>query len=125
MFELVDTGGMGVKDSDGLTEDIQIQIEIALAQADIILFVVDVREGVTPLDVMVAEKLRRLKKEVILVANKVDTPKLEYQKAEFNKLGFGEPLPISAVERFGRSELLDRIISFYLLRVKKRFRLNP
>ena len=112
MFELVDTGGMGVKDSDGLTEDIEIQIEIALAQADIILFVVDVREGVTPLDVMVAEKLRRLKKEVILVANKVDTPKLEYQKAEFNKLGFGEPMPISAVERFGRSELLDRIISF-------------
>ena len=111
VFELVDTGGMGVKDSDGLTEDIEIQIEIALAQADIILFVVDVREGVTPLDVMVAEKLRRLKKEVILVANKVDTPKLEYQKAEFNKLGFGEPLPISAVERFGRSELLDRTIS--------------
>ncbi len=111
LFELVDTGGMGVKDADGLTEDIEIQIEIALNGADVILFVVDVREGVTPLDVMVAEKLRRLKKQIIPVANKVDTPKLEYQKAEFSKLGFGEPLPISAHEGFGRSELLDKIIS--------------
>ncbi len=109
--ELVDTGGMGVKDVDGLTEEIKAQIEIALRSADIILFVVDVRDGVTPLDVLIAEKLRHLKKEIILVANKVDTPKLEYQIGDFNKLGFGEPLPISALEVFGRSELLDRIIS--------------
>src|SRR5574341_1718745 len=79
VFELVDTGGMGVKDVDGLTEEIKIQIEIALRRADIILFVVDVRDGVTPLDILVAEKLRHMKKEIILVANKVDTPKLEYQ----------------------------------------------
>ncbi len=111
VFELVDTGGMGVKDVDGLTEEIKAQIEIALRSADIILFVVDVRDGVTPLDVLIAEKLRHLKKEIILVANKVDTPKLEYQIGDFNKLGFGEPLPISALEVFGRSELLDRIIS--------------
>ena len=111
VFELVDTGGMGVKDVDGLTEDIEMQIEIALSNADIILFVVDVRDGVTPLDIMVTEKLRRLGKKVILVANKVDTPKFEYQMADFNKLGFGTPLPMSAVEGFGRSELLDKIIS--------------
>ncbi len=111
VFELVDTGGMGVKDVDGLTEDIETQIEIALSMADVILFVVDVRDGVTPLDVMVAEKLRRLNKKVILVANKVDTPKFEYQAAVFHKLGFGEPLLISALEGFGRSELLDRITS--------------
>lgn len=111
VFELVDTGGMGVKDVDGLTEDIEIQIEIALSRADIILFVVDVREGVTPLDMMIAEKLRRLKKPIILVANKVDTPKFEYQMADFNKFGFGEPLPISALEGFGRTELFDRIVS--------------
>ena len=103
VFELVDTGGMGVKDVDGLTEDIEMQIEIALSNADLILFVVDVRDGVTPLDIMVTEKLRRLGKKVILVANKVDTPKLEYQLADFNKLGFGAPLPVSAVEGFGRS----------------------
>lgn len=111
VFELVDTGGMGVKDVDGLTEDIERQIEIALSMADIILFVVDVRDGVTPLDVMVTEKLRRLGKKLILIANKVDTPKFEYQMADFNKLGFGTPLPMSAVEGFGRSELLDKIIS--------------
>ncbi|MDO8142539.1 MAG: ribosome biogenesis GTPase Der [Candidatus Brocadiales bacterium] len=111
VFELVDTGGMGVKDVDGLTEDIEAQIETALSMADVILFVVDVRDGVTPLDVMVTEKLRRLGKKIILVANKVDTPKFEYQMADFNKLGFGCPIPMSAVEGFGRSELLDKIVS--------------
>lgn len=75
VFELIDTGGMGVEDVDGLTDEIEAQIEIALLQADIILFVVDVRDGVTPLDVMVTEKLRRLKKKVLIIANKVDTPK--------------------------------------------------
>ncbi len=111
VFELVDTGGMGVKDVDGLTGEIETQIEIALLSADVILFVVDVREGVTPLDSMVTEKLRRLGKKIILVANKVDTPKFEYYVSDFNKLGFGEALPMSALERFGRTELLDRIIS--------------
>lgn len=111
-FELVDTGGMGVKDVDGLTGEIEAQIEIALHRADLILFVVDVRDGVTPLDIMVAVKLRRLGKKVILVANKVDTPKFESQMGDFNRLGFGEPIPMSALEGFGRSELLDRIISF-------------
>ncbi len=110
-FELIDTGGMGVIDVDGLTKDIENQIEIALTRADILLFVVDVREGITPLDATIARKLRCLGKKTILVANKVDTPKFEYQVAEFNKLGFGEPVPVSAVERFGRSDLLDRIIA--------------
>lgn len=109
LFDLVDTGGMGVEDVDGLTGDIEAQIEIALTSADVVLFVVDVREGTTPLDVMVAEKLRRLGKEVILVANKVDTPKFEGYATDFNRLGFGKPLPVSASEGFGRSELLDRI----------------
>lgn len=111
VFELIDTGGMGVKDVDGLTEEIETQIEIALLSADLILFVVDVRDGVTPLDTMVTEKLRRLGKKIVLIANKVDTPKFESQALEFKKLGFGEPFPMSAVEGYGRSELLDRIIS--------------
>lgn len=111
IFELIDTGGMGVIDVDGLTADIEAQIEIAIYMADVILFVVDVREGITPLDSTVAEKLRRLNKQTILVVNKVDTPKFEYQTAVFNKLGFGEPLSVSATERFGRTELLDKIIS--------------
>lgn len=111
VFELVDTGGMGIEDANGLTKEIESQIQIVLERADLILFVVDAREGVTPLDSLIAEKLRRLNKELILVANKVDTPKLEYLTADFNKLGFGEPFPVSAQEGFGRSELLDRIIS--------------
>ena len=109
-FELIDTGGMGVEDVDGLTEDIEYQIEIALLKADILLFVVDARDGITPLDTTVAEKLRHLGKKTILVANKVDTPQLGYQISEFNRLGFGTPQPISAMEGYGRSDLLDRIV---------------
>ncbi|WP_169704025.1 ribosome biogenesis GTPase Der [Candidatus Kuenenia stuttgartiensis] len=115
VFELVDTGGMGITDSDGLTEDIEMQIEVALAAADVVLFVVDVREGITPLDRIVAERLRHVKKEVILIANKVDTPKFEHSMGEFNKLGFGEPHPVSAIEGYGRSDLLDKIISLFPL----------
>ncbi|MCF6157935.1 MAG: ribosome biogenesis GTPase Der [wastewater metagenome] len=111
VFELVDTGGMGVKDVDGLTEEIETQIEIALYKADVVLFVVDTRDGITSLDLMVAEKLRRLNKKVLLVANKVDTPKLEYLISEFHKLGFGEPIPVSATEGYGRTDLLDRVVS--------------
>lgn len=111
VFELIDTGGMGVKDTDGLTEEIEEQIEIALHKADIILFVVDIRDGITPLDSMVAEKLRRLGKKVILIVNKVDTPKFEYHISGFHALGFGNPVPLSALEGFGRSELLDKVVS--------------
>ncbi|HHT9129165.1 MAG TPA: ribosome biogenesis GTPase Der [Candidatus Wujingus californicus] len=111
LFELIDTGGIGVHDVDGLTKDIEEQIEIAISMADVILFVLDVRDGVTPLDVMVTEKLRRLKKRIIPIANKVDVPKLEHEVAVFIKLGFGEPLPVSANEGYGRTELLDRIVS--------------
>ena len=111
LFEVIDTGGMGVKDADGLTEEIEFQIEIALHKADVVLFVVDIRDGITPLDIMVAEKLRRVGKKVILVANKVDTPKLEYHVPDFHALGFGNPIPLSAIEGFGRSELLDTVVS--------------
>lgn len=113
VFELVDTGGMGITDSDGLTKDIEAQIEVALAAANIVLFVVDVREGITPLDKIVAERLRHIKKEIILVANKVDTPEFEYLMAEFNKLGLGEPYPVSALEGYGRTDLLDKLISLF------------
>lgn len=111
VFELIDTGGMGVKDADGLTEEIESQIEIALHKADVVLFVVDIRDGITPLDNMVAEKLRRLGKKVILIANKVDSPKLEQHVPGFHALGFGNPIPLSALEGFGRTELLDKVVS--------------
>lgn len=111
LFELVDTGGIGIEDADELKDEVETQIQIAIDTAHLILFVVDVREGVTPLDITVAERLRQINKPVILVANKVDSPKQEPFLGEFFKLGFGEPLPISATEGFGRSALLDKIVS--------------
>jgi GTP-binding protein len=109
-FELVDTGGYGVEDSDKLTEDIQHQIHYAIDQAVLVLFVVDVRDGVAPLDHEVAKLLRQYERDVILVANKVDTPKHEPQAAEFFSLGFGAPMCVSAKHGQGRRELIDRVV---------------
>ena len=110
LFELIDTGGLGIKGDEELAHEVEAQIEIALQKANLILFVVDVRKGITPLDVDVTERLRKIKKPLILVANKCDTPKFELQASEFYKLGLGEPLPISALERHGRLDLLDKIV---------------
>ncbi len=111
LFELIDTGGLGLKDDVELAHEIEVQIEIALQKANLIIFVVDVRKGITPLDVDVTERLRKIKKPLLLVVNKCDTPKFELQAGEFYKLGLGEPLPISALERHGRSNLLDKIVA--------------
>ncbi len=111
LFELIDTGGLGLKDDVELAHEIEVQIEIALQKANLIIFVVDVRKGITPLDVDVTERLRKIKKPILLVVNKCDTPKFELQAGEFYKLGLGEPLPISALERHGRSNLLDKIVA--------------
>jgi len=111
LFELIDTGGLGLKDDVELAHEIEVQIEIALQKANLIIFVVDVRKGITPLDVEVTERLRKIKKPLLLVVNKCDTPKFELQAGEFYKLGLGEPLPISALERHGRSNLLDKIVA--------------
>jgi len=108
-FELVDTGGLGVEDQDNLTDHIEQQIRYAVAEAAVAIFVVDIREGVHPLDQHVADLLRRFARPVILVANKADTKQLDDLAGEFWSLGFGEPLPVSAVHRRGREELLDRI----------------
>src|SRR5438874_10371610 len=76
-FELVDTGGIGIQDVDNLTADVEKQIDRALEDAQLVLFVVDVRAGLTGLDQEVAQRLRRFTKPVLLVANKADTPELE------------------------------------------------
>ena len=93
LFELIDTGGIGITDIEDIAHEVEVQIEIALQKANLILFVVDVREGITPLDVEVAERLRKVKKPLLLVVNKCDDPKFDIQTAEFFKLGLGEPLP--------------------------------
>lgn len=107
--ELVDTGGFGIDDPDNLTEHVETQIRYAMATAEMILFVVDAIDGVMPLDVKVAELLRQQNKPTLLVANKCDNMQLEAQAGEFAKLGFGDPIRISAVHHAGRGDLLERM----------------
>lgn len=109
-FELVDTGGYGIEDIDDLTEHIERQIHFAIEQAGLILFVVDVRDGIVPLDRKMADLLRRYHDRVRLVANKVDQPNLAPQAAEFSQLGFGEAQCVSAVHGLGRHELKELIL---------------
>ncbi|MGC9453317.1 MAG: ribosome biogenesis GTPase Der [Phycisphaerae bacterium] len=104
--ELVDTGGMGVDDPDRLTEHIEGQIGYAIREADLILFAVDAREGVLPLDERVAETLRRSDADVLLVANKVDSEDMVTDVGELHRLGFGEPLSVSALQGTGIDTLL-------------------
>ncbi len=108
-FELLDTGGYGINDVDNLDDEISGQIDTAINMADLVLFVLDVADGVTPLDVQIAEKLRKISKPTILVVNKVDSSKQEPYVTEFFKVGMGEPFPISAVEKHGRIDLLSKI----------------
>ncbi len=109
-FELTDTGGMGIQDVDNLTDDVERQIRLAIDRAAVVLFLVDGRSGVAPLDELVAERLRRAGKPVVLVVNKCDTPELAAQVGEFHKLGHGEPLPVSAQQNRGRPRLVERLL---------------
>jgi GTP-binding protein len=108
-FELVDTGGMGIRDSDNLTDEVEKQISHAIEAADIILFVVDIRSGIAPLDQTVARRLRGVNKRIVCVANKCDTPEMEPQAAEFHRLGGYPLICVSAEQKRGREELLDFI----------------
>ncbi len=82
-FELMDTGGIGIVDSDDLSEDIERQIQTGLDECDVMLFVVDAKAGVTPLDEQVAHRLRRMSKPSMLIVNKCDSPKLDLEAATF------------------------------------------
>jgi GTP-binding protein len=104
--ELVDTGGMGIPAEPLIAGKVQAQIEIAVAEADLLLFVLDVTEGLTPLDEEAAAFLRKSEKPVILVANKADNKRLTQEATVFYKLGMGEPFAMSAKNNLGRSELL-------------------
>ncbi len=105
----IDTGGMGLLGDEVLKDEIERQIRNALLEADLLLFVVDAREGLTPLDEEVAGRLRKEGKNILLVANKVESNAAKAEAPSFAKLGFGPPFPVSALEGFGISELLDRI----------------
>ena len=106
--ELVDTGGMGIKDADNLTEDIERQIEAAIDSAAVVLFVVDTRAGIVPLDEEVAKRLRYVSVPVLCVANKTDSLEMEPQVNEFFRFG-RKVLSVSALENRGRYELLEAI----------------
>jgi len=110
VFSVVDTGGWVVKSDDVFEEEIRKQVSIAIDESDVILFLVDIRTGLTDLDDEVGNILRRSSTPVILVANKMDTFDLQYGAAEFYKLGLGDPLTISAANGSGTGELLDEIL---------------
>jgi len=109
-FELVDTGGYGIEDKDDLTEHVEEQIRLAIGLASMVIFVVDTRTGLVPLDQKVAELLRKNNISPLLVANKVDTDKWQPQAAEFLRLGFGDPLCVSAQQGWGRQDLIDAVV---------------
>ena len=110
-FSLVDTGGWVRNSDDVFEEAICDQVTLALEEADVILFVVDAMNGLTDLDMEMASMLRRSKKPVLVVANKVDTYEMQYATAEFYSLGLGDMHCISAANGSGTGDLLDEIVS--------------
>jgi GTP-binding protein len=108
-FELVDTGGYGIVDSDQLKEHIENQIHLAISSADFVIFMVDIRDGLTPLDRQIAQLLRKNNINVILVANKADESKMFPTAAEFSELGFGHALCISATNNLNKKVLVEKI----------------
>lgn len=110
-FSVVDTGGWVVNSDDVFEEEIRKQVMLAVEEADVILFVVDVMNGVTDLDMEVAGILRRTQKPVLMVANKTDNNDLQYNAAEFYSLGLGDPYCISALSGFGTGDLMDLLVS--------------
>lgn len=118
-FSLIDTGGWVVNSDDVFEEEIRKQVMIAVDEADEILFVVDAENGITDLDMMVASVLRRVKKPIIVVANKVDTNAQQYGAAEFYKLGLGDPYCISAMTGSGTGDLLDMVVGKFDKKVEE------
>ena len=108
-FELIDTGGYGIVDSDELSGHIEQQIFQAITSATLVIFMTDVRDGLTPLDKKIAQLLRQHDLDVIGVANKADNAKMFPAAGEFTRLGFGEFLCISAENNLNKSILLDTI----------------
>ncbi len=113
-FTIIDTGGLEPESKDIMLSRIREQAEIAMETADVILFLVDVREGLVETDLQVADLLRRSKKPVVLVVNKVDSfQKFEADVYEFYNLGMGDPIPVSAASRLGIGDMLDRVIAYF------------
>jgi GTP-binding protein len=110
-FLLVDTGGVDIADSSPLIKQVAEQARTAIAEADLVLFVVDTRAGITPGDEELAAILRHSRKPIFLIANKIDEPGREAEALEFHRLGLGDPIPLSAVHGHGTGDLLDAIVA--------------
>ena len=109
-FSIIDTGGYAVNTDDIFEDDIRRQVILAIEEADLILFMVEVKTGVTDLDMMMADVLRRSGKKVIVVCNKVDNYDLIYQSHEFYSLGLGDIFCISSMSGSGTGDLMDEIL---------------
>ena len=110
-FTLVDTGGLESKPDGSIAQGVKNQADTAIGEADVIVFMVDIRDGVTSLDRDIADMLRRTSKPVILVANKADNNKIEGDIVDFYELGIGDPMAVSAHHGRGTADLLDKIVS--------------
>ncbi len=109
-FTLIDTGGIEPASEDIIAVQMKRQAELAIETADVILFLVDGREGMTSADIEVAHMLRRSKKPIVLAVNKVDAPKFEESMYEFYELGLGDPFTISASQGLGLGDMLDAVV---------------
>ncbi len=110
-FLLVDTGGVDIADRSPLTRQVAEQARAAIGEADLVLFVVDTQTGITPGDEEIAAILRRSRKPVLLIVNKIDDPSRDADAFEFHRLGLGDPIPVSAVHGHGTGDLLDLIVA--------------
>lgn len=108
VVEMIDTGGIGLVDAEELQQHVTRQIDIALREADLVLFVADARQGITPLDEEVARRLRSLQRPVICVPNKSDAPSWDFAAQEFCRFGW-PTVPVSAEQQRGKSDLIDAI----------------
>ena len=113
VFTLIDTGGIEPMRDDIISKQMRRQAELAIETADVIVFLVDGREGLTAADVEVAEMLRRSKKPVVLAVNKIDHPKYADALYDFYELGIGEPITISAEQGLGLGDVLDEVVAYF------------
>jgi GTPase len=109
-FLLIDTGGVDIADASPITRQIADQARAAIDQADLVLFIVDAKAGITPGDEEIAEILRRSHRQVLVIANKIDHPGRDDAALEFHALGLGDPLPISGMHGHGTGDLLDEVL---------------
>ena len=108
---VMDTGGLGLVDEEKLKQHIEVQIQVAIEAADLVLFVVDGKEGFVPGDQLVADRLRKLGKQVLLLVNKIESFREEQEVFAWLKLGFGEPFAVSAKEGFGIHDVMTQVLA--------------